>query len=128
MGPILDRVVVAAVLGGLAAWAFWGWRSWLQGRPEGLRFGVICSIVALVFASVSALLKIGTGLYARFTDIPFMDPVLLRIYRVGMVTALLGLVSSVPGMGTKNPLRWKAPALSAALLLMWLGKQPESSD
>jgi hypothetical protein len=99
-----------------------GWRSWLQGRPEGLPFGVICSLVAFVFASLSASLEIGTGLYARFTNIPFMDPVLLRIYRVGMMTAVLGLVSSLPGMGTKNPLRWKAPALSAALLLLWFGQ------
>ncbi len=82
---------------------------------------MMCSVMGFALASLSASLEIGAGLYAQFTDgFPFMDPTLLRIYRWGFGLALLGLVCGLFGGGSKSPLRWKAPALSAVLLLLWL--------
>jgi hypothetical protein len=122
MGPILDRLVVALILGGFALWVFWGWRSWTLHRPAILSPGVRCSVIGFVFATLSASLEVGSGLYAQFTDVPFMDPTLLRIYGVGFLTALLGLGFALWGAGSKSPLRFKAPTLSAILLLLWLGQ------
>jgi hypothetical protein len=86
MGPVLDRLFVAAVLGGLLAWVVWGWRSWLRARPVDSTLGLMCSLA------------------------------------VGLISALIGSLSSLFGMGEKSPLRWKAPAMSLVLLLFWFGQ------
>lgn len=120
MGPIVDKIVVASILGGLAAWVAWGWRSWIRRRPEQLTVSMTCSLAGFIFASASAALEIGSATYAQFIDIPFEDPALLRVYRWGLLLAFLGLVLGLFGVGKKTPLRWKAPALSAVLLLLWI--------
>lgn len=51
-----------------------------------------------------------------------MDPTLLRIYRAGFLLALLGLLSGLFGTRDKGPFRWKTPALSAVLLLLWIAE------
>jgi len=122
MGPVADRIVVVLILGGLAAWVAWGWRSWTLRRPEQLSVGMKCSLAGFVLASVSAALEIGSGTYAQFRSFPFEDPVLLRIYRWGFLLAFLGLVTGLFGVGKKTPLRWKTPALSTVLLLLWIGQ------
>jgi hypothetical protein len=82
-----------------------------------------CSLAGFVLASVSAALEIGSGTYAQFINgFPFEDPTLLRIYRWGFLSAFLGLIAGLLGVGNKTPLRWKAPSLSTVLLLMWLGQ------
>ena len=123
MGPLTDRVVVVLILGGLAAWVAWGWRSWIRRRPEQLSLGMRCSIAGFALASVSAALEIGSGTYAQFINgFPFEDPTFLRIYRWGFLLAFLGLIVGLFGVTNKTPLRWKAPALSTVLLLLWLGQ------
>jgi len=123
MGPIVDRVFVGIILGGLATWVAWGWRTWVRKRPDKLRAGIRCSLAGFVFASLSASLEVGTGIYAQFTEgFPFMNPTLLRIYAWGFVSAFLGLLLGLCGAGNKSPLRWKTPALSTILLLLWLGQ------
>jgi hypothetical protein len=122
VGPIAGKIVVVFILGGLAAWVAWGWRSWVRGRPEQLSVGMKCSLAAFVLGSVSAALEIGMGTYAQFIDVPFEDPALLRIYRWGFLLAFLGLVTGLFGIAKKTALRWKAPALSTVLLLLWLGQ------
>ena len=123
MGPTLDRAFVAIVLGGLAAWVAWGWTTWRRNRPQKLGVGIICSLAGFAFASVSASLEVGMGTYTQFTQgLPFMDPILLRVYGSGLLLASVGLVLGLCGADTQSPLRWKAPALSAVLLLLWLGQ------
>src|SRR6266567_7994500 len=123
MGPVIDRVVVVLILGGLAAWVGWGWRSWIRRRPEQLSLGMRCSLAGFILASVSAALEIGSGTYAQFINgFPFEDPTLLRIYRWGFLLAFLGLIAGLSGVAKKTPLRWKAPALSTVLLLMWIAQ------
>lgn len=123
MGPVADRIVVVLILGGLAAWLVWGWRSWIRRRPEHLSAGAKCSLAGFVLASGSAALEIASGTYAQFTNgFSFQDPTLLRIYRWGFLLALLGLIVGLLGIARKNPLRWKAPTLSMFLLLLWFGQ------
>ena len=81
-----------------------------------------CSLVGFALVSLSACLEIGSGLYAQFIPggFHFEDPTLLRIYRLGFLTALLGLLCAMVGAGGKSPLRWKALLLSAFMLLLWI--------
>lgn len=122
MGPVADRIVVAVILGGLAAWVAWGWRSWIRRRPDQLSVGMKCSLAGFILASLSAALEIGSGSYAQFRTFAFEDPVLLRIFRWGFLLAFLGLVIGLFGIGKKTPLRFKAPALATVLLLLWIGQ------
>src|ERR1700751_4666128 len=92
-GPVADRIFVVVVLGSLSAWVIWGWRSWMK-RPQQLSGLVISSLVGFSFASVSAALEVASGTYAQFREggFPFNDPMLLRIYFLGFLFALLGLI------------------------------------
>jgi hypothetical protein len=120
MGRVGDLIFVIAVLGGLAAWVIWGWVTWVRRRPTQLTPGMTLSAIGFGFASLSALLQIGTGLYANLTGgFPFNDPKLMRIYGIGLLSALLGLACGLGGMFRESPLRFKAPILSAFLLLFW---------
>jgi hypothetical protein len=65
-------------------------------------------------------LEIFSGAYAQFHPFRFYDPVLMKIYGLGLLTAGLGLVVSIGGVASKSGLRWKAPALSTVMLLLWL--------
>lgn len=122
MGPLLDRVVVVITLGGLTGWVLWGWREWMRNRALTLSLGVIFSLIGFSIATASAALEVGSGTYAQFRDggFPFNDPALLRIYFIGFWLALLGLVCSLVGVSKRSPLRFKAPALSIVLLLLWV--------
>ncbi len=93
----------------------------MRRRPAQLSAVMILSVIGFGFASLSALLQIGTGLYANITGgFPFNDPRLMRIYGLGLLLALLGLVCGLGGLFRANPLRFKTPILSAFLLLFWI--------
>ena len=119
MALVLDRILVIAVLGGLLAWIAWGWSSWFRA-PRVFNFGIVCSLVGFALASLSASLEIVTGIYGQFAGgIPFMDPNLLRVYGIGLLTSAIGFFCSLLGGDTKSPVRWKALTLSAVMLLLW---------
>jgi hypothetical protein len=80
MGPTGDLVFVIAVLGVLAAWVIWGWKSWVRHASARASATAILSLVGFLIASLSALLQISTGIYAQFVFFPFNDPTLLKIY------------------------------------------------
>ena len=124
MGPIADRIFVIVVLGALAAWVLWSWRAWIRNRPLSPNVGMFFTLVGFSLASLSAALEISSGAYAQFREggFPFNDPTLLRIYFFGFWFAFLGLLCSLIGVGSKTPLRFKAPALLLVLMLLWMGQ------
>ena len=124
MGPIADRIFAIIVLGGLAAWVLWGWWAWIRNRPLSLNVGMVFTLVGFSLASLSAALQISSGTYSQFREggFPFNYPTLVRIYFFGFWFALLGLVFSLIGVGSKTPLRFQAPALSLVLMLLWIGQ------
>ena len=119
MGRTGDLMFVIVLLGGLAAWVTWGWISWTRTGPATRSTSSIFSVIGFSLASLSALLHVATGIYAQVHEFPFYDPTLLRIYGVGLLLSLLGLLSGLCGSFRGGPLRFKAPALSAFLLLLW---------
>ena len=124
MGPIADRIFAIIVLGGLAAWVLWGWWAWIRNRPLSLNVGMVFTLVGFSLASLSAALQISSGTFAQFREggFPFNYPTLVRIYFFGFWFALLGLVCSLIGVGSKSSLRFQAPALSLVLMLLWIGQ------
>jgi hypothetical protein len=64
MGRVGDLIFVIAVLGGLAAWVILGLSEWVRRRPTQLS-GMTLSAIGFGFASLSALLQIGSGLVRK---------------------------------------------------------------
>ncbi len=79
----------------------WGWVRW--ARELKLRTVVpFLSLAGLVFASASALLAIGSRLYAQpIGGFSFYDSLLLRIYRWGAMLSLAAFLLSLGGIWRK---------------------------
>jgi hypothetical protein len=78
--------------------------------PSLIGFGFGLSSVTLVFI---AMWWGGSGFR-------YHDPRLLRIYGIGVLLSLAGLLAGLGGVWKKNPLQWHAPVLSLGMLLLWV--------
>jgi hypothetical protein len=119
MSKVLPIIFVLGAYVALPAVIVAGWVRWARRRQAG---GAWPSVAGLGLGTVSALLAIGTMLYARSAGgFPFYDPALLRIYRWGLLLSLAGLVFGAVGLRWSGPVRWYAPAAAVGTLLFWLG-------
>jgi hypothetical protein len=117
---IVAGMVLAIFIVGPVIVVAWGWLSWFRHRPKPLPYGVAGTLTGFTLASFSALLNLGTVIYAQPTrGFRHYDPVLLGIYLVGLGLALVAVLSSFSGKNTESPLRLKAPVLSSCMLLIW---------
>ena len=46
-------------------------------------------------------------------------PSLFRMYELGTVLAVMGLIVSIGGVLQRNSLRWLAPLLSVSMIVLW---------
>jgi len=98
------------------AWALW---RWLRTTPRIVEpaWRSYVAIGAIGLAGVSALLWVVSLIWARaIGGFPFYDPVLLRFYRWGFLTSVLGLFVSLVG---KGKLRWPTTGLSLLMSMLW---------
>jgi len=103
---------------GLPSLIIGGWVRWVRRRPEGTWL----SLAGFSLGTVSALLAVGSMLYARIVGgFPFYDAALLTIYRWGFLLSVTGLIFGTVGVRWRGPVRWYAPAVAAGTLLFWLG-------
>jgi hypothetical protein len=66
---------------------------------------------------------LGDGLLAdawRLSGFPYYDPLLMRIFGVGGVLSLSGLILGVGGVWRTSSLRWHAPISAIATLAFWI--------
>ncbi len=78
----------------------------------------IAGIASSGTGTASAILYYSTAVYARLIGgFPFYDPALLRIYRYGALSALLGVLLAVLAKGR---VRVGAISLSIFILLLWI--------
>lgn len=78
------------------------------------------SLSGFVLGSASAALAIGGMLWSAATGgFRYYAPELLRIFRIGILLSLAGLMVSLGGVWKRNSLRWHAPVLSLGMLLLW---------
>jgi len=95
----------------IAGWFRWSrWRRQWSGIPA-------FSSVGFLLGTASASLAMAAIAHGRWR---YYDPVLLRIYGLGMLISLIGLIFSLIGSFRPNFLRWQAPLLSAAMLALWI--------
>jgi hypothetical protein len=119
MSKVLPIIFVLGAYVALPVVIVAGWVRWVRRRQAG---GAWPSVAGLGLGTVSALLAIGTMLYARLAgSFPFYDPALLRIYRWGLLLSFAGLVFGAVGLRWSGPVRWYAPAAAVGTLLFWLG-------
>lgn len=95
-----------------------GWIRWRR-RPQGdPTLGI--SFIGFVLGSASALLAVVSILVAFLGGgFRYYDPVLLQIYRIGILLSLGGLVCAAIGAFGRSILRWYAPGLSLGMLVLW---------
>ena len=98
-----------------------GLERWVAQVSETLPYGAVWTLMAFTLASASALLNLGTAIYAyHIRGFRHYDPTLLRIYDWGLGLALVAFFFSWPGKNTESPLRLKAAILASWMLLIWL--------
>jgi hypothetical protein len=97
-----------------------GWRRWLRRSSPQAGLSVL-SVIGFALGSSSALLAVGTVLYAMAAGgFRYYDPKLLVIYRVGILLSLGGLTSAMGGVWSRGAVRWHALILSVGMLFLWL--------
>ena len=97
----------------------WGWVRWVR-LPKPRTVASVLSLIGFVLATASALLAVLTTGYAQIHHFPYYDPLLLRIFRWGVLLALCGIVFGVGGVWRPSSLRWHAPVSGLGMLAFWI--------
>jgi hypothetical protein len=96
-----------------------GWAQWRRQPKQRTVFSIL-SLVGIVLATTSALLAIAAIAYAQIHRFPHQDPLLIKLYRVGMILSRSGLVFGIGGVWRPNSVRWYAPASALSTLAFWM--------
>src|SRR5215813_11674549 len=107
-----DIVLPAAII--------YGWVRWAKSKARMTGISVL-SLVAFALATSSALLALGSLLYAHLLrSFPFHDPTLMQIYRWGFLSSLSGFILGIVGCWRRSALRWYAPICSLGVVVFWI--------
>jgi hypothetical protein len=97
----------------------WGWIRW--GRtPKSETISSILSMVGLILATCSAILAVSSVAYANVHAFRFYDPLLMKIFKWGILLSAVGFFIGVGGIWRKNSLRWHSPLSSLGMLVFWV--------
>jgi hypothetical protein len=80
----------------------------------------ILSLIGFSLKTTSAILGMLTIAFAQLHHFEFYDPLLLRIFRWGILLSLAGIPFSIAGVWRASSLRWLAPACSIGTLAFWI--------
>lgn len=122
MFPVPQMLFALAIAAYVAAPVLFitGWIRWAR-HPQPRDIVPVLALAGFVVGSASALLALGGVLYGlAIGGFPYYDPRLLRIYGAGLLLSLAGLIVGLLGLARPSPLRWHAPVLSLAMLVLWL--------
>jgi hypothetical protein len=72
----------------------WGWARWLR-QPTVRTTPSILSLIGLILASASAVIAVLLIAYAQIHHFPYYDPLLLRVFRIGVLISLGGIVFGI---------------------------------
>jgi hypothetical protein len=96
----------------------WGWTRWTR-QPKQRTVPAILSLIGFVFATASAVVAVSSVAYAQVHHFPFYDPLLLRIFRWGVLLSLAGILFGIGGVWRPGPLRWHAPICGLGMFAFW---------
>src|ERR1035437_1942395 len=115
---MLILVICAFSIGPIAL--IWGWVRWSR-RPKMMTICSDLSSIGFILATCSALLAIGSTIYAqRIGGFGFYDPLHLRIIRWGSLLSGLAMLFGLCGIWRKSPLRWFSVASAVGTFAFWI--------
>jgi len=119
MGTLFAIMFVAGYL--LApTMLIWGWVRWMNLRTD-LGRPFFLSLIGFILSTASALLALGSIAYAVTTaGFAYWDPRLLRIFRLGVLLSMGGIVLGLTGILRPNALRLHAPLAGLGTLAFWI--------
>jgi O-antigen ligase len=98
----------------------WGWVRWSQ-QPKLKTLPAILSLLGFTLASASGLLAVAAiALSLVRGGFAYYDPLLMRVFGVGGLLSLGGLIAGVGGVWRAGSLRWHAPVSAVATLAFWI--------
>ena len=98
----------------------WGWARWFR-QPKLKTLPAILSLLGFILASASALLAASAVAFSLMRGgFPYYDPVLMKIFGVGGLLSLSGLLFGVGGVWRASSLRWHSPLSAVATLAFWI--------
>jgi hypothetical protein len=97
----------------------WGWARWIN-HPKLRTVPSILSLAGFVLAMASALLAVSSIAYAQVIHgFRFYDPLLMRLFRWGILLSLGAIMFGVGGVWRPSSLRWHAPVAAIGTLAFW---------
>jgi len=118
--PVMFGILIAVGYLGSPIILIWVWARW----ASQVRLRTVPSILSLTgftLATASALLAVSSIAYALVIQgFRYYDPLLLRIFRWGILLSLGGIVFGMGGVWRPSSLRWHAPVSGACMLAFWI--------
>jgi hypothetical protein len=98
----------------------WGWGRWIR-QPKLWTMLSMLSLTGFVLATASALVAVSSIACAQVIHgFRFYDPLLMRIFRCGVLLSLGAIVFGLGGVCRPSPLRWHAPIAAIGTLAFWV--------
>jgi hypothetical protein len=118
MSDVIQTVETVLFLGafcvGLPFAIVWGWVRWKR-RPLARGVPPALLLIGFNLATASVLVGASSIVYAHVIGgFAFYDPLLLKIYRLGVLLSISGTLFASLGVRRSGPLRWHALCCSLA--------------
>jgi len=104
----------------LPAVMIWGWARWYKAASPGTLSSKL-SLGGFILANLSVLLALSATFFLHSSaGSPLSSALLLRLYSIGLVFAVLGVLLAFAGLWRRSPLRWPGLVCSGGVLMFWI--------
>ena len=115
-------VAVLAALGYVVSpvMLIWGWARWKASQPKVKTVPAILSLIGFILGTLSGVLAVSSAGYAQIHHFEYYDPLLLRIFRLGLLLSLAAILFGISGVWRQSSLRWHSPICGLGMLAFWI--------
>jgi hypothetical protein len=104
----------------LPAVMIWGWARWFKAASPGTLSSKL-SLGGFILANISVVLALSATLFLHSeSGSPLSNALLLRLYSIGLVFAVVGVMLAFAGLFRRSPLRWPGLLCSGGVLMFWI--------